>query len=211
MPRSVKRTVAGAPTSAATAPPGSLQYPNRRWVRHAPLRGEQERRCGCDCQPHATHTLHGRLCAGVRGVIYGTAYHCDECDDDLCAAWYSAGYAHLRHRRSHALIEVAPPPPSLQPLPGQTPLSAPPPSPRSLQLRGVQCVRRRGSSPSLALAYRLLSSSRSPPLQPPYGEVQQPLPASSPQCLLRWRRRCGVRRRSGRRMTTIPTWSIPQH
>jgi len=131
--------VAGAPTSVDTAPPGALQYPNRRWVRHAALRGGLERRCGCECQPH--QTLSGRLCAGARGVIYGLAYHCDVCDDDLCLACYDAGYDHHQHRRSHVLVEIPPPPPSLQSLPDQKPLSEPPPSPRSIHLRcGVNCI-----------------------------------------------------------------------
>ena len=136
MPRTVQSVVAAAPTSVDTAPPGSLQYPNRRWVRHAPLGGGLTRACGCGCDAHRSE--EGRLCAGEDGIIYGVAYHCEHCRDDLCAACYTAGYAHHQHRCDHRMVDVQPPLPSLQPPPGCVPFSAPPASPRSTQrLQGV--------------------------------------------------------------------------
>ena len=139
MPRTRRGVVGGGLTSVALAPPGSLQYPNRRWVRHQALLGGRMLLCDCECGLHLT--ADGRLCVGEDGGIYGVAYCCPVCDVSLCGACHDAGYAHHQHRRSHTMEAMQPPPPSLQSGPGHAPLSAPPPSPRTVeQLQGVHCV-----------------------------------------------------------------------
>ena len=139
MPRTRRGVVGGGPTSVTLAPPGSLQYPNRRWVRHHALLGGRMLLCDCECGLHLT--ADGRLCVGEDGGIYGVAYCCPVCDVSLCGACHDAGHAHHQHRRSHTMEAVQPPPPSLQSGPGHAPLSAPPPSPRTVEwLQGVHCV-----------------------------------------------------------------------
>ena len=142
MPRTVdsRQAQARVVTGVATAPPGSLRYPNRRWVRHTGLQGGLQRRCECDCGTHCTEG-GGRACVGVMSIIYGAAYHCALCGDDLCSACYSAGYSHHRHRRNHVMEEIAPPPPALHSSPDLKALSSPPPSPRTVErLQGVRIV-----------------------------------------------------------------------